>query len=171
LLGDHSVGEIVFKPEGYASHFERDIQNPPGFGVNVSSVWVGRDQARPSKDGSHAAAVAICCRLDSRLWNRKNCGCLKKAPHRTMRQMRRWSVGHDWPPIRHGKSRPIAPQWVGRGASILDDGSQRRIAPATRASGEKCSDRPRQDWSYRRFGDRDSSRSGTAYFALDLMEM
>jgi hypothetical protein len=38
LLGDHSVGEIVFKPEGYASHFERDIQNPLDFGVDVSGV-------------------------------------------------------------------------------------------------------------------------------------
>jgi hypothetical protein len=44
------LAKIVFKPEGYASHFERDIQNPLGFGVDVSGVWVGRDQAKPSKD-------------------------------------------------------------------------------------------------------------------------
>ena len=33
-LGDDSVGEIVCKAEGYASHFERDTQNPLGFEID-----------------------------------------------------------------------------------------------------------------------------------------
>jgi hypothetical protein len=33
--GDDSVGEIVFKPKGYASHFEGDTQNPLGFGIGL----------------------------------------------------------------------------------------------------------------------------------------
>src|SRR5262249_542841 len=64
--------------EGYASHFERDIQNPLGFGVDVSGVWVGRDQAKPSKDDPMLPRLVICCRLDSRLWNRKNLWMVSK---------------------------------------------------------------------------------------------
>jgi hypothetical protein len=36
--GDHSVGEIVFKPKAFASHFERDVENPLGFGLDVTGV-------------------------------------------------------------------------------------------------------------------------------------
>jgi len=49
----------------------------------------------------------------------KNCGFLKKAPHRTMRQMRRWSVGHDRPPVRHGKSRRHRTSVGGSGAYAI----------------------------------------------------
>jgi hypothetical protein len=34
-FGDDSVGETVCKPKGYASHFERDPQNPLGFGIDI----------------------------------------------------------------------------------------------------------------------------------------
>jgi len=34
-FGDDSVGEIVCKSEGYASHFERDAQNPLGFRIGI----------------------------------------------------------------------------------------------------------------------------------------
>jgi hypothetical protein len=37
-LGDESVGEIVFEPKGYASHFERNTQNPLGFGIDIEVV-------------------------------------------------------------------------------------------------------------------------------------
>ena len=36
--GDDSVGEIVSKPKGYASHFKRDIQNSLGFGIDIEVV-------------------------------------------------------------------------------------------------------------------------------------
>jgi hypothetical protein len=35
-LGDES--EIVCKPKGYARHFERDTQNPLGFGIDIEAV-------------------------------------------------------------------------------------------------------------------------------------
>jgi len=38
LLRDNAVGEIVGKPERYASHFERDSQNPLGFGIGIELV-------------------------------------------------------------------------------------------------------------------------------------
>src|SRR5262249_35851747 len=38
LLGNNAVGEIVCKPERYASHFERDSQNPLGFGIGIELV-------------------------------------------------------------------------------------------------------------------------------------
>ena len=38
LLGNNAVGEIVGKPERYASHFERDRQNPLGFGIGIELV-------------------------------------------------------------------------------------------------------------------------------------
>jgi hypothetical protein len=96
-VGDHSVGKIVFKPEGYASHFEGNIQNPLGFGVGVSGVWVERDQAKPSKDDPMLLRKRICVGSIRDSGTAKNCGFLKKAPHRTLRQVRRWSVGHDAP--------------------------------------------------------------------------
>jgi hypothetical protein len=37
-LSDNSVGEIVCKPKGYASHFECDTQNPLGFGIDIEVV-------------------------------------------------------------------------------------------------------------------------------------
>jgi len=37
-LGDDSVGVMVCKPKRYASHFERDTQNPPGFGIDIEVV-------------------------------------------------------------------------------------------------------------------------------------
>ena len=38
LLGNNAVGEIVCKPERYASLFERDSQNPLGFGIGIELV-------------------------------------------------------------------------------------------------------------------------------------
>jgi len=38
LLGNNAVGEIVCKPKRYASHFEGDSQNPPGFGIGIELV-------------------------------------------------------------------------------------------------------------------------------------
>ena len=40
-FGDDSVGEIVCKSEGYASHFERDAQNPLGFRTSdvAADIW------------------------------------------------------------------------------------------------------------------------------------
>ena len=38
LLGNNAVGEIVGKPERYASHFKRDSQNPLGFGIDFGAV-------------------------------------------------------------------------------------------------------------------------------------
>ena len=38
LLGNNAVGEIVCKPERYASHFQRDSQNPLGFGLDIEVV-------------------------------------------------------------------------------------------------------------------------------------
>jgi len=35
LLRDNAVREIVGKPERYASHFERDSQNPLSFGIRI----------------------------------------------------------------------------------------------------------------------------------------
>jgi hypothetical protein len=37
-LGDGSVGEIVFKSKRYATHFERDMQNPLGFEIDIEVV-------------------------------------------------------------------------------------------------------------------------------------
>src|SRR5262249_8299846 len=50
LLGDYSVGEIVFKPEAYASDFERDIQSPFGFGIDVEVVG-SNGHVRPQREG------------------------------------------------------------------------------------------------------------------------
>ena len=36
LLGNNAVGETVCKPERYASHFERNSQNPHGFGIGIA---------------------------------------------------------------------------------------------------------------------------------------
>ena len=38
LLGNNAVGQIVCKPERYASHFKRDSQNPLGFGIGIELV-------------------------------------------------------------------------------------------------------------------------------------
>ena len=38
LLGNNAIGEIVCKPERYASHLERDRQNPLGFGIGIELV-------------------------------------------------------------------------------------------------------------------------------------
>jgi hypothetical protein len=38
LLGDESVGELVNKAEGNTSPFERDLQNPLGFGIGIELV-------------------------------------------------------------------------------------------------------------------------------------
>jgi hypothetical protein len=40
LLGDDFVGEIaaVCHPQGYASRFERETQNPLGFAIDVEGV-------------------------------------------------------------------------------------------------------------------------------------
>src|SRR5215471_1556257 len=42
-FGDDSVGEIVCKSEEYASHFERDAQNPLGFRTGIEVAKVRRD--------------------------------------------------------------------------------------------------------------------------------
>src|SRR5215471_1736376 len=42
-FGDDSVGEIVCKSEGYASHFERDAQNLLGFRTGIEVAKVRRD--------------------------------------------------------------------------------------------------------------------------------
>jgi hypothetical protein len=38
FVDDHSIGEIVFEPKAFASHFERHVQNPLGFGFDVSGA-------------------------------------------------------------------------------------------------------------------------------------
>jgi hypothetical protein len=38
LLRDNAVSKIVGKPKRYASHFERDSQNPLGFGIGIELV-------------------------------------------------------------------------------------------------------------------------------------
>ena len=38
LLRDNTIGEIVGKPERYASLCERDCQNPLGFGIGIQLV-------------------------------------------------------------------------------------------------------------------------------------
>ncbi len=37
-FGDDSVREIVSKPKGYPSLFERGTQNPLGFGIDIEVV-------------------------------------------------------------------------------------------------------------------------------------
>jgi hypothetical protein len=38
LLRYNTIGEIVGKPERYASLFERDTQNPLGFGLAIEAM-------------------------------------------------------------------------------------------------------------------------------------
>src|SRR5215470_11767970 len=51
-FGDDSVGEIVCKSEGYASHFERDAQNPLGFRTGIEVAKVRRDGHADSPTGA-----------------------------------------------------------------------------------------------------------------------
>src|SRR5262249_40666509 len=43
LLRDNAVREIVGKPERYASHFERDSQNPLSFGIRIQLLSIRSD--------------------------------------------------------------------------------------------------------------------------------